>query len=166
MGNLDKITWITTLTQCRELSSSLFTFLCSVTRIIPKNIHALYISLFCIFCIVSSLSSLLYEPFPSFSYFVFVHMDNFWSYWAILFGYSSWTESFRVSFYYSGIHLDNFWSYRTLLSWLFIMNRDLWGLFLLFKLVLLYYCSGLSLCSKLLLVLIWNHNLSYFFTYT
>ena len=140
MGNLNKNTWITWFIQSMEMNSSFFNFVCCVTRIILKNIYTLYLSFLHIVCccFFFLLSSLLYEPSPSFSYFVFVHLDNFSLIRLSFFGYSSWMKSSRVSSYCSRVHLYNSWSYRALLSWLFIMNRDFRGFLLLFKLVLLH----------------------------
>ena len=102
----------------------------------------LTVSLFLYFVLFFLLSSfsLLYELSSSFSsYFILVHLDNFWSYQALIFWFFIMNGDFQDLPYCSRVHPDNFQSYQALLSWFFIKNRDFWGF---------SYCSGLSFYIK------------------
>ena len=70
---------------------------------------------------------LLYEPSPSFSYFVLTHLDNFWPYRTLFSWFFIINRDFWGLLYCLGVHLYNFYSYQTHLFWFFIMNRDFWG---------------------------------------
>ena len=92
------------------MNYSLFLLVCCYKDITLKSVYNSFVSLsFCILC-----------PLSLSSFFPFI-----------------WVISFFLTFIL--VYLNNFWFYRTLIFWLFIMNKYFWALF---------YCSGLSFCIK------------------
>ena len=92
------------------MNYSLFLLVCCYKDITLKSVYNSFVSLsFCILC-----------PLSLSSFFPFI-----------------WVISFFLTFIL--VYLNNFWFYRTLIFWLFIMNKYFWALF---------YCSSLSFYIK------------------